>query len=272
MCEDCRLYVPGDADDVQACELLAAELMQEPVVDVDCLTLLLELRLKWLLFTLLFDWFNDESVDVFDVVAAMLAGVRRELVLVVVVVVVGVVVVVVLWWPPVSPWCWRFDVFRIFDPSFVVVWWWSLLPPALLLCELECVECFCRLFGDGSTWWAFDRVRLAIQLLPFFVWRSGGVSSSLLISIGSKSGNWKGDSRFEWFAFDKFAGSFVSPACRLVILRLDLLSSIVWSTVSTAPLFLPRRFDCCAVSTVTVFHFPSTKRLGFGKYGILFAM
>jgi len=73
MCEDCRLNVPGDAEDVQACDVLAAELMHEPVVDDDCLPLLLELRLRGL-FRLLF-----ELLPSFDVVAAV--GVREPLVL-----------------------------------------------------------------------------------------------------------------------------------------------------------------------------------------------
>lgn len=108
---------------MQACDVLAAELMHEPVVDVDCLTLLLELRLSGLL-TLLFELF--ESFELVDDVAETLTGVRREALDVPL---------------PLSTLCWRLDVFRMFEPSFD--------PVCSLLAKCEFVEYFCRLFGVG---------------------------------------------------------------------------------------------------------------------------
>lgn len=157
-------------------------------------------------------------------VAKTLVGVRRKAL---------VPALSVLWW--------RVDVLRIFEPSVAMLF----STPG----EVELVRDanFGFLFGDGELWWAFDRVRLAIQFFTFF---STGISSSLLISIGSGwlfvlDALW----RFNLFVDAVFALVAVSAvdsvnsSCRLLNFRFVLLLSVV-SNASVACFFLPRRFEC----------------------------
>lgn len=170
-------------------------------------------------------WLTLLFTEFVSVATRTLIGVRREAL---------VLALSVLWW--------RVDVLRMLEPS--VAMFWSVTGETELLSDPN----FGFLLGDGELWWwAFDRVRLAIQFLAFL---STGTSSSLLISIGS---DWLFDLndlwRFNLFADavltrDKISvdGSLNSSGRRLT-LRFELLLS-VFSNASVAVFFLLRRFDC----------------------------